>query len=114
MTASPPLPGQDGSSLITFTPMHSLGEEGELIETIQQLSLARSVAEIQAIVRHTARRLTGADGATFVLRDGDLCHYADEDAIAPLWKGRRFPMSTCISGWVMRNREAAKLADIHA
>ena len=39
MTASPPLPGQDGSSLITFTPMHSLGEEGELIETIQQLSL---------------------------------------------------------------------------
>ena len=94
--------------------MHSLGEEGELIETIQQLSLARSVEHIQAIVRHTARRLTGADGATFVLRDGDLCHYADEDAIAPLWKGQRFPMSACISGWVMLNREAAMLPDIYA
>jgi response regulator RpfG family c-di-GMP phosphodiesterase len=113
-TLSPPLPGQDRSSLITFTPMHALGEEGELIESIQQLSLARSVAQIQAIVRHTARRLTGADGATFVLRDGDLCHYADEDAIAPLWKGQRFPMTACISGWVMLNRQAAMLPNVDA
>jgi response regulator RpfG family c-di-GMP phosphodiesterase len=105
---------QDESSLLSFTPMHALGEEGELIETIQQLSLARSVAAIQAIVRHTARRLTGADGATFVLRDGDLCHYADEDAIAPLWKGQRFPMSACISGWVMLNRQPAMIPDIYA
>jgi putative two-component system response regulator len=94
--------------------MHALGEEGELIETIQQLSMARSVEHIQAVVRHTARRLTGADGATFVLRDGDLCHYADEDAIAPLWKGQRFPMSACISGWVMLNRRPAMLPDIYA
>ena len=94
--------------------MHALGEEGELIETIQQLSLARSVAQIQAIVRHTARRLTGADGAAFVLRDGDLCHYADEDAIDPLWKGQRVPMSACISGWVMLNRQAAMVGDIYA
>jgi putative two-component system response regulator len=114
LTAPPPVLSQDQSSLISFTPMHSLGEEGELIETIQQLSLARSVETIQAIVRHTARRLTGADGATFVLRDGDLCHYADEDAIAPLWKGQRFPMSACISGWVMRHRQAAMVPDIYA
>jgi response regulator RpfG family c-di-GMP phosphodiesterase len=114
LTTLAPLLSQDQSSLITFTPMHSLGEEGELIETIQQLSLARSVAQIQAIVRHTARRLTGADGATFVLRDGDLCHYADEDAIAPLWKGQRFPMSACISGWVMLHREHAMIPDIYA
>jgi len=105
---------RDQSALISFTPMHSLGEEGELIETIQQLSLARSVSQIQAIVRHTARRLTGADGATFVLRDRDMCHYADEDAIAPLWKGQRFPMSACISGWVMLNREHAMVPDIYA
>jgi response regulator RpfG family c-di-GMP phosphodiesterase len=105
---------QDESSLLSFTPMHALGEEGELIETIQQLSLARSVAAIQAIVRHTARRLTGADGATFVLRDGDLCHNADEDAIAPLSKWQRFPMSACISGWVMLNRQPAMIPDIYA
>jgi putative two-component system response regulator len=114
LTAPPPLNDHDRSSLITFTPMHALGEEGELIETIQQLSLARSVGSIQSIVCHTARRLTGADGATFVLRDGDLCHYADEDGIAPLWKGQRFPMSACISGWVMLNRAPATIPDIYA
>src|SRR5262249_27351111 len=63
---------------------------------------ARGVMEI---VRSAARELTGADGATFVLREGDLCYYADEDAIAPLWKGRRFPASACISGWTMLHRE---------
>ncbi len=114
MTTLCPLLSEDQSSLLSFTPMHSLGEAGELIETIQQLSMARSVGHIQAIVRHTARRLTGADGATFVLRDGDMCHYADEDAIAPLWKGQRFPMSACISGWAMLNREHVMLPDIYA
>jgi hypothetical protein len=62
----------------------------------------------------TARRLTGADGATFVLRDDDRCFYADEDAIAPLWKGQHFPMSTCVSGWVMRNRRSVSIPDIYA
>ena len=102
----------DQSSLITFTPPSSLREEGELVAAIQRLSLARSIVEIQEIVRVTARRLTGADGATFVLRDENRCFYADEDAIAPLWKGQRFPMSMCISGWVMQNRMPVAIGDI--
>ena len=85
-----------------------------LVSVIQQLSLARSLAGIMTIVRRAARDLTGADGATFVLREGDLCHYADEDAISPLWKGSRFPMSACISGWVMMNRQHAVIPDIYA
>jgi putative two-component system response regulator len=113
LSAPAPVLGDDASALITFTPT-SLGEEGDLISVIQRLSLARSVGEIQAIVRVAARRLTGADGATFVLRDEDRCFYADEDAVAPLWKGRRFPMSDCISGWVMRHRRPVTLADIYA
>ena len=36
------------------------------------------------VVRRAAREITGADGATFVPRGGDLCHYADEDAIGPV------------------------------
>jgi signal transduction histidine kinase len=47
-----------------------------------------------------------------VLRDGDQCHYVDEDAIGPLWKGRRFPMSACISGWAMLHRTPAVVDDI--
>src|SRR3954465_9576686 len=85
-----------------------------LVEAVQRLSLARDVATIQDVVRRAARRLTGADGATFVLRDGDRCHYADEDAIAPLWKGQRFPLSACISGWAMLNRRSAVIPDIYA
>ncbi|HEX6592952.1 MAG TPA: ATP-binding protein [Moraxellaceae bacterium] len=84
-----------------------------LVDTLQQLSLARDLPAIQVIVRQAARALTGCDGATFVLRDGDLCHYADEDAIAPLWKGMRFPLATCISGWAMLHRQAAVIPDIY-
>lgn len=85
----------------------------QLVEIVQDLSQARTVNAISAIVRSAARALTGADGATFVLRDGDNCHYADEDAIAPLWKGKRFPMETCISGWVMLNKSPAVIEDIY-
>ncbi len=85
-----------------------------LVNVVQQLSMARDLETVMRIVRTAARQLTGADGATFVLRDGDQCHYADEDAIAPLWKGCRFPMSACISGWVMLNRTPAVLPDIYA
>jgi len=84
-----------------------------LIGVIQQLSLARDLATIMEIVRHAARDLTGADGATFVLRDNGQCYYAEEDAISPLWKGCRFPMSACISGWAMLNRQAAIIPDIY-
>jgi serine/threonine protein kinase len=89
------------------------GTEG-LVEVVQRLSLARDLPTVQEIVRRAARGLTGADGATFVLRDGDRCFYADEDAIAPLWKGQRFPMSACISGWSMLNRRPAVIEDIYA
>lgn len=85
-----------------------------LIGVVQALSLARDVDAIAAIVRDAARDLTGADGATFVLREGDRCHYADENAISPLWKGQRFPMSACISGWVMLKGEPAVIPDIYS
>ena len=86
----------------------------QLVEVVQQLSLARELDTVMDIVRKAARKLTEADGATFVLRDGDKCFYADEDAIAPLWKGRRFPMSACISGWAMLNKKPAVIEDIYA
>jgi K+-sensing histidine kinase KdpD len=85
-----------------------------LIEVVQELSLARDMESVMRIVRIAARKLTGADGATFVLRDHDKCYYADEDAISPLWKGSRFPLNTCISGWAMLNRKPVAIEDIYA
>ena len=84
-----------------------------LVQAVQELSLARSLPEVQRIVRTAARELTGCDGASFVLRDDDKCYYADEDAIAPLWKGSRFPLTDCVSGWAMLNRDSAVIPDIY-
>ncbi|MBO9702225.1 MAG: HAMP domain-containing histidine kinase [Sporocytophaga sp.] len=85
-----------------------------LVDTVQQLSLARDLNSIMSVVRKTARQLTGADGATFILREHDLCYYADEDAISPLWKGQRFPMSSCVSGWVMMHRRPLVIENIYS
>lgn len=85
-----------------------------LVDVVQELSLARDLDAITELVRHAARELTDADGATFVMRDGDDCYYRDEEAISPLWKGQRFPMDTCISGWVMQHHQAAVIDDIYS
>lgn len=82
-----------------------------LVVIIRRLTHAHSIDEIMEIVTDAARHLLEADGITFVLREGDDCYYAEEDAIEPLWKGRRFPMDACISGWCMRERRPAAIAD---
>jgi diguanylate cyclase (GGDEF)-like protein len=104
---------------ITASPLRTLSRAPyrkaieELVTVVQKLSLARDLETVMSIVRVAARELTGADGATFVLRQDEHCFYAEENAISPLWKGRRFPMETCISGWVMIHREPALIEDIY-
>lgn len=71
-----------------------------------------TVPELAEVVRRLARTAGNADGATFVLREGDRCFYVDEDSIAPLWKGQRFPISACILGWAMLNGSAVAIPDI--
>lgn len=77
-----------------------------------RLARAENLDEIIAIVRDSARAICSADGVTFVLRDGDKCHYVEEEAIGPLWKGQKFPMATCISGWAMMHGKTAVIEDI--
>lgn len=89
-----------------------LGME-RLVTAVSDLSLARDEQTVREIVRTTARQLTGADGATLVMREGDMCYYVEEDAIGPLWKGKRFPISACISGWAMLNKTSVALEDIY-
>jgi diguanylate cyclase (GGDEF)-like protein len=84
-----------------------------LLDAIRRLGVASHLSEVQEIVRTAARDIARCDGATFVLRDGDQCFYADEDAIAPLWKGSRFPLDACISGWAMLNRQHVVIPDIY-
>ena len=100
--------------MLSLSETRSLNKVEILLNVIQDLSLTRSLQEITQIVKTAARELVGSDGATFILREGDQCFYADEDAIAPLWKGTRFPMSACISGWVMLNGKSAIIKDIYS
>ncbi|MBN2635857.1 MAG: PAS domain S-box protein [Prolixibacteraceae bacterium] len=83
-----------------------------LIKSIQQLSSVQSLNTLQDIVAKSARKLIGADGATLVFRENDHCFYVNEDAIQPLWKGKKFPMNSCISGWVMENKQSVVIEDI--
>lgn len=89
------------------------GDVETFVATIRRMSRARSLQEVMATATPAARSLLGADGITFVLRDNDLCHYADEDAISPLWKGKRFPMDACISGWCMMQGRSVAIRDIY-
>src|SRR6478735_4645767 len=84
-----------------------------LTRTVTRLSTADSLSRVTEIVASAVRQLLGAQGATFVLREDGHCFYADEDAIEPLWKGRRFPLGSCVSGWAMLNRQALAIPDIY-
>lgn len=102
------------SRLESGSPFEAQRASRNLLVAMRDLSNARTIEEVMLVVRSAARRLVSADGATFVLRDGERCFYADEDAIQPLWKGMRFPMTACISGWAMMNRRQAVIQDIFA
>lgn len=82
--------------------------------TRDRLQTAATQAHIIEIVRTSARAIVSADGVTFVLREYSHCHYVEEDAVSPLWKGQKFPMTSCISGWAMMNKKTAVVPDIFA
>jgi len=83
-----------------------------LVDAVGQLTGAGSIDEVVEIIRRTARRLIGSDGITIILRDEDRCHYVEEDAIRPLWKGQKFPMESCISGLAMVHGDTIVIPDI--
>ncbi len=83
-------------------------------DTQQRLvRLSENVDDFLTFVGETTRAIAKSDGATFVLRDDDYCYYAEENAIAPLWKGKRFHTRICISGWAMINKMPAIIDNIY-
>ncbi|NUM58960.1 MAG: GAF domain-containing sensor histidine kinase, partial [Bdellovibrionaceae bacterium] len=88
-------------------------ESKELVQIISELSKARSLQTIMDIVKERSRRLVNSDGVTFILKEGNSCYYADENAISSLWKGKKFPMQFCISGWSMIHKKSVVIPDIY-
>ncbi|MGC4031773.1 MAG: ATP-binding protein [Tepidisphaeraceae bacterium] len=85
----------------------------DLVSVVLQLSNCKSLEQITQTIGDLARDLVGADGITVVLRDADQCFYVEENAIEPLWKGKRFPLTACISGWCMLNAQQVVIRDIY-
>ena len=85
-----------------------------LAEAIDGLTAAAGHGDVQLLVPAAARRLTGADGAALVLREQGTCHYVEEDAVQRLWKGRRFALTECVTGWSMLHREPVVIDDVYA
>jgi signal transduction histidine kinase/DNA-binding response OmpR family regulator len=86
----------------------------KLAEVVERIASVRDFAALMNVLRPAIREVCGADGATLVLNDSGQCHYVDEDAIGPLWKGQRFPLEACISGWAMIHAQPAVIEDIYA
>jgi signal transduction histidine kinase len=104
-----------GSSAVTSSenPASPDVQWASLIAANEKLAGSRSVEAVISILRETAREIVHSDGIAIILRDRDQCYYAAEDAIAPLWASRRFPVGSCISGWAMMNRQTVAISDIY-
>lgn len=97
----------------TLVMNRSFDSRWKLLEAAtDRIVVADTMESLIDVVRGTARAVFSADGVTFVLRDGERCHYVEEDAIGPLWKGERFAMENCISGWCMLNGKSAVIEDV--
>ncbi len=82
------------------------------IRWIHAIARARTLEDLATQVARAIRDLAHGQGAAFVLRDQSECVYLEVDAIGPLWKGERFPLSACVCGWSMLNRQPAIVKDV--
>jgi len=83
-----------------------------LVEAIENLASAGGIDEVVASLRTMTRRLIGADGIAVILREDEQCWYVEEDAMGPLWKGQKFPLTSCISGWAMLHKKTVIIEDV--
>lgn len=81
-------------------------------QAVAKVARARTEQDVVEALRSTARSLVGCDGIAVIRAEGDLCHYVEEDAIGPLWKGQKFPQVACVSGWAMIHRQTVVIPDI--
>lgn len=83
-----------------------------LLHATHALLQARDFDTVMATLLPIGRTITGAEGITFIVQEGNLCFYAGEHAIQPLWKGSRFPISHCIEGLAIQNKQPVCVEDI--
>ncbi|MBO9712847.1 GAF domain-containing protein [Sphingomonas sp.] len=85
-----------------------------LITAMTSLVGAESFDELVEVLRRHARFIAASEGVCVVRREGDQVAYLAEDAVRPLWAGRRFPIEACISGRAIVEKRAIQIPDIYA
>jgi signal transduction histidine kinase/DNA-binding response OmpR family regulator len=83
-----------------------------LLEALRSLSLAPDLPKLATAACRAARQVTAATGASFILREGSICHCVEEDSPVPLLRGRKVPVARGIAGWVVSRGETAVIDDI--
>ena len=85
----------------------------QLVPVVEALSHARTIDAVAGLVTDFARDIAGSDGATFILRDGDMGECVAESAENPQWTGRRFPLDDGVTGRVILGGEPIVIPDIN-
>ncbi len=85
-----------------------------LVDATRSIAKTYSMDSIMHTVHTTARNIMNAEGSSFILREGEYCHYADENAVTPLFKGKTYPLADCISGWAIKNKQLVAIKDIYS
>ena len=90
------------------------GQRRHLSDAMQRLTAAQSIEAMVAVLRDSGRAIAAAEGVTVIRREGDLVAYIAEDAINPLWTGKRFAIEACISGLAILEGKPIVIPDIYA
>jgi hypothetical protein len=88
------------------------GRRWHLAAAMGSLVGAESEADVAAALLAHGRAIAGADGIAVARREGEDVRYIGEDAIAPLWARRSFPICACISGTAMLQNRPMLVPDI--
>ena len=90
-----------------------LWDGARLATAIQAIAMSRTEEALILAVCAGARDIVRAHGASFITSDDAEVCYQEEDAIAPLWKGRRFPTADCLSGRAIVEGRTVAIRDIY-
>jgi two-component system CheB/CheR fusion protein len=85
-----------------------------LTRTNRALVGALEFEQMTGVVCRAVRELTGADGATLVLREGDRCAMPRKTGSLRCGRAAISRLTSAFSGWAMQHQEVAIVEDVHA
>lgn len=89
-------------------------QKRKLNEAMSALAAALSLEDLVTTLCAAGRAIAASEGVTVIRREGDLVAYIAEDAVNPLWTGKRFAMEACISGLAILENRPILIPDIYA